>query len=188
MMRFAALVLLVAACGDPCPEPEYGGSATDESWKAMADAEGRAIVDDVNAPIVQAPAEGHVYAASAARPTIRWTAAFASAPAPAGPRRLAAARSPWRALLGWVIPDAHAHGHPVTGPAFYLRVELPGRACPVRVVTTDREWLVSEDAWAAFTAATGPLTLRVDGAYLTGDRVTEGPYRATSARKFSVQP
>ena len=89
------LALLLTACGedapaDPCGEPMYAGEATDEAWRTMVDGEDRAAAGDPNAPVLSAPTEGQVFAASDAPPRFSWTSPIALGPARPATTQLAA--------------------------------------------------------------------------------------------------
>jgi hypothetical protein len=76
----------------------------------------------------------------------------------------------------------------VTSDIYYLQIDVPGRSCPYRVLTTYEDWLVDEGGWVAMRAAAGQtISIRILGAYLTENRVTEGPYAPAASRTFVVE-
>jgi hypothetical protein len=187
-----ALTLLTACRenGEACPEPFYAGEATDEAWQALVDAEDRVSTDNTNAPLIEIPAEGEVFPKSALAPRFRWSSAIALLTAPRSERRVELAHAPslrerFEALL-W--STAHAHLPPITGDVYYLRL-YTGASCSLDVMTTSLEWPVSADAWTAMQEAAGNgLVLDITSAYLTENRITEGPYKPSASRIFSVAP
>jgi len=58
--------------------------------------------------------------------------------------------------------------------------------CEVRILTTQTQYIVSDTAWTALKAATGAIQLSITSAYVRENRITEGPYKPSSARTFSV--
>ncbi|MBX5482483.1 MAG: hypothetical protein IRZ16_11705 [Myxococcaceae bacterium] len=201
MFLTAALVLvapLVAGCpgGDTCGEPIYGPGSTDEAWLTMVDGEKSVKVDDDNAATITQPTEGAQIPADGPAPLIQWTSPLSAArehPVLDGARYAVAprkARTPsvgeW--ILEAILPTAHAHLPPITGPIHVLEISVTGEDCPVRVLTTKDEWQVGSETWALLKAHRGEtIRLTVTSAYLTENRITEGPYRASTPRTFTVQ-
>jgi hypothetical protein len=165
MTKWLLPLLALSACSpavDPCGDPFYGTGATDEAWQAMVDADGRAVVDDSkSAAITQTPTE--------ANRTIKWTT----------PLTAKVLRSPSRGVLAtlrsWVISDAYAHLPPITGPVHVLKIRVSGETCPIRVVTTQTEWPVKDEAWPKIKDHS-PCA-EITSAYLNQNRVSEGPYK-----------
>ncbi|MBX7100700.1 MAG: hypothetical protein K1X89_23505 [Myxococcaceae bacterium] len=193
-MRVVGVVtlLLVSACGGgTCPEPRYGGKATDEAWRSLVDAEARATVDAAKAPGFSVPMPDQAFPAASA-PTFTWASTLVVRPETPGVHRYAAApppRSAWQHLSDLVVPSAWAHLAPITGPVHLLRVAVPGRTCPVELVTTQTTWALAADEWKVLTDAKGKtFTLSAVSAYLEQNRVTEGPYRPASTLNFTVSP
>ena len=194
---FAPLALLSFGlwhCGDDdpseCPEPAYGGDATDEAWRTMVDGDDRAIVGDEHAPALTEPAEAAEVSAAGTSLRIVWASPIARARrVPRGPRRAVPAPA-WPAGLGSLLEGtAWAHLPPVTGDIYWLRLTVPGRVCPLEAVTTQLEWVVSGDAWQDVRAAVGQtVTIDLTSAYLNENRITEGPYRPSALRAVSVVP
>lgn len=174
--RWLIVVLTVASsCAPDCPEPAYQGGGTDEAWRTMVDAEANATT---GADAAQVHAPGTIAAAGDA-PTFTWSSTIARAPTPPSRVRVARRRSPLDALTALVIPVAHAHEAPVTDDVYWARIAIEGEACRVEVVTTDETWTLDGDAWERLAAAKGrKATLSIVSAYLTSNRVSEGPYRS----------
>lgn len=162
----------------------YGGDGNDEVWVTLYDARERATTGG-DAAVVVKPAAGESLPADGAPPVFEWSSALKitlgpwqpssplrGAPRPLFDRALAAAS---RAL----IPQAHAHLPPVTSDAYLLEVVVPGKQCPVSIVTTELTHTLDEGTWGALKEAAGQdLTLRITSAYLASGRVTEGPFRS----------
>lgn len=191
----ASALLLTSACGkdepqpSACGEPLYGGSATDEAWMTMVDALQKSA-DASKAVTLVSPSEAQTFAADATPPRFSWTSPLASAVELNAPSRYAQAH-PRRAPgpLAWLgellVPTAHAHLPPVTGDIHLVQVTVPGRECPIEVLTTDLEWQVDAASWQAMGEAAGQdLTVQVTSAYLKDNRMTEGPFRLATPRTF----
>lgn len=182
---------------DGCGSPSYGGAATDETFEAMVDAYGDAT-DTADKVTVTAPTADEAIAASGSAPTFAWTSPLAlGAPRPGGMRFALVRRAPprpwlegaWEAAKDFVVGTAHAHLPPVTGDIYFIEVKVAGTACPVaRALTTDLSWTPDAATWTALKATNGaPLELVVTSAYLSDNRVQEGPFRAASGVAFKVQ-
>ena len=182
---FVFLALALMACGEPpCPAPFYDGKGTDEAWRTMQDGEARATKDDSKAVTLFFPAEGE-RVPSATVPTFKWTTPLIAASTRLPPRPL----SRLSQLSELVYSSAWAHLPPVTGPLHLLRITVPNQKCPSEVVTTRLEWIPSTEAWAQLKATAGKvLTLDVFSAYLQENRISEGPFRFTQSKTFSVAP
>lgn len=195
LLLLATLHLMGLGCGDDddgaCPEPVYGGDASDEAWRTMVDGDDLAETGGPNAPVVTEPAEGDDVSASSASLTITWASAIArlDPSAPGG-------SSPGPSVPGWLEEvrglfegTAWAHLPPVTGDIYWVRIGVPGRACLVEGVTTELQWEVTGAAWEALGSATGQsITIDVTSAYLTENRIIEGPYRAAEPRTVTIVP
>ncbi len=190
------LLLLTSACGDDAPEskcgePLYGGSATDEAWMAMVDAQQKPT-DASRAVSLMSPEEGQTFSASAAPPLFSWTSPLRASLERDTPTRLARAyRRSSPGLLAWLgellVPTAEAHLPPFTGDIYLLQVTVPGRECPVEVLTSELSWQVDTESWKAMgQAADQDLSLQVISAYLQDNRVKEGPYRLATPRTFRL--
>jgi hypothetical protein len=189
-----ALLLLTTACGkdtaEPqCGEPLYGGSATDEAWMTMVDAQKKPM-DSSRAVTVVSPIEGETFAGSAAPPRFSWTSPLRASLERTSPGRLARARSrSSKGPLAWLgellVPTAEAHLPPFTGDIYLVQVTVPGSQCPVEVLTSELSWQLDAASWNALAGTNGAdLSLQVTSAYLQENRLKEGPYRLATPRTF----
>ncbi len=186
-----------AAFDDGCAEPAYGGAATDEAWKTMVDAYDAAEVGSPEAVTVQAP--GSAIDAAATTLTLTWTSPIAAGPV--RPRALALAapastdvESSWfddalDAVGGFFVGSAHAHLPPITGDIYFVELTVAGTTCPIaRGLTTDEQWTLSAADWSTLKSHIGlPISVTVTSAYLTENRVTEGPYRPAAPTVIELQ-
>jgi hypothetical protein len=189
----ASSLLLTAACGkdeEPkCGEPLYGGSASDEAWMTMVDAQSKPT-DASRAVTLMSPTEGETFAASAAPPRFSWTSPLRASLEQDTPSRYAVARPrPSRGVLSWVaellVPTAEAHLPPFTGDIYFVEVSIPGRECPLQVLTSELSWQVDAASWSTLGEVAGQdLRLQVTSAYLQDNRIKEGPYRLETPRTF----
>ena len=177
-----SVAFVVAACGPKCPEPQYEGRASDEAWLTMIDAEARATADDMKAPVLQLT-EGMQLPASPV-PTFRWTSTLASSTPSFGPRT--PKPSPW--WRGLLISEAHAHLPPVTGVIYWFKIAVPGEKCPVELLSTRTEWTPTEEIWTKLRSGRGARSITAQSAYLTENRITEGPFKTPAAVTFTVSP
>lgn len=193
-MRLHLLAALALApglgCGDDddggCAEPTFEGTASDEAWRTMVDADDQVTVGDPNGAVITAPTEDAVVPSTDASLPIEWDSALAraGAPRPAAPANEAPGIG--ESLRGLVEGTAWAHLPPVTGDVYWIRITVPGRACVVEGLTTSTSWDVRGDDWEAVKAATGPVTIDITSAYLTENRITEGPYRPDAPRTITI--
>jgi len=189
----ATALLLTTACGKDeaeCGEPLYAGTATDEAWMTMVDARKRTVSAERAVTLVS-PAPGETYAADAPPPRWTWSSPLrASLERPASDSRLTLAhprakRSPLAWLGELLLPTAEAHLPPYTGDIYWVRVTVPGRACPVEVLTSELEWQLDAATWSTLGEARDQdLSIEVMSAYLVNNQVTEGPFRPESPRVF----
>ena len=92
-------------------------------------------------------------------------------------------------MLDWILPSAWAHLPPVTGAIHLVEIPIADRACPVQLLTTLTRWDMDSASWDIVRAQRGrTLELMITSAYLTENRVTEGPYRPSAPRKLEVAP
>ncbi|WP_338873461.1 hypothetical protein [Myxococcus stipitatus] len=190
----ATLLALTAACGDDkseptCGEPLYGGDASDEAWRALVDAEARATAN-ADATRLTTPQSGTSYESTAAPPRWSWSSTLASAQPrpPAAPSVFDTARSMLAHVGDWILPAAHAHLPPFTGDIYWVRVTVPGRTCPVEMLTSNLDWQLDAATWDTLKASAGQeLSVQVISAYLLQNRVTEGPYRLAQPVTFRVE-
>ena len=165
----------------------YLGSASDEAYLVVTDAEPRVMINDAMAPVLSSPTEGQALPAAAV-PTFTWTAGFVAV----DPHRLPR-RQPWRAPAlpaapaPWGESAALAHLPPVTGAIFLLTFKpAEGSATPVVVLTTESGFTPTAEVWTKIKALGSAVTLEMTGAYLRANVIEEGPFRATSPRHFTI--
>ncbi|MFO0749733.1 MAG: hypothetical protein U1F43_29295 [Myxococcota bacterium] len=167
---------LVSACSDEaepdpngdCPEPAYGGKASDEAWRAILDALPTAEVGSPHAVTLTSPTEGAVLSADGGPPTFAWTSPIALDIAPSG-------RVP-------------RHLPPITDDIYYVQIGVAGEDCAIEALTTELGWTPDAAAWAKLQAAAGKaLTLTVTSAYLQENVVAEGPYQLAAPLHFSLE-
>ena len=189
----SALLLFTAACGkeeEPkCGEPLFSGAATDEAWMTMVDAQKKSA-DASKAVTVTVPHPGRVLHRGRGSPRISWTSPLRASLVRDTPGRLAQA-SPRRSRgpLAWLgellVPTAEAHLPPYTGDIYWVQVTVPGRECPVEVLTSELSWQVDATSWSTMAGANGQeLSLQITSAYLQENRLKEGPYRLATPRTF----
>ncbi|QSQ22103.1 hypothetical protein JY651_44375 [Pyxidicoccus parkwayensis] len=191
----AALLALTPACdkddepeADECGEPLYGGDATDEAWRAMVDAKSRATAS-AQSVTLESPTEGQQYVTTEAAPTWSWTSPIASlvpGSEPAGPASPVRAHK-GRSVLAWlgnlILPSAEAHLPPFTGDLYWVEVTVPGRKCPVAMLTNNLEWQLDAATWDTLRGAVDKdLSIQVTSAYLVENRLREGPYKLATPR------
>jgi hypothetical protein len=189
----SSLLLLTAGCGgeeeSKCGEPLYGGSATDEAWMTIVDARSKST-DSSRAVTLVSPTEGETFAAGVAAPRFSWTSPLRASLEQNTPSRYATARPPRsRGVLSWVaellVPTAEAHLPPYTGDIYFVEVTVPGRECPVQLLTSELAWQVDSASWQTMNEAAGQdLRIQVTSAYLQDNRLKEGPYRLETPRTF----
>ncbi|MDY7230075.1 hypothetical protein [Hyalangium rubrum] len=191
----ASTLLLGSACGkeeeptDKCGEPLYGGSATDEAWMTMVDAQSKAA-DASRAVSLMSPTEGETFAADAAAPRFSWTSPLRASLERDTPSRYALAHPrASKGVFSWLgellVPTAEAHLPPFTGDIYFVEVSVPGRECPLQVLTSELAWQVDAESWKTMGDAAGKdLKLQVTSAYLQDNRLKEGPFRLATPRVF----
>ncbi len=192
VVRACGVAVIVAAgaagCDPDCEsiEPRYAGEATDETWRALLDGRANATAsDDVT---ITAPVKGGALAADEPS-AITWTSQLQVAGGE--PPRREPSVSPRRRpgfldlLSATLFPSAHAHGALITSDLYFVEVDVPDRRCPVAGLTTDESFTFDDDDWAAITDGAGPRTLRIMSAFVTQNRITEGPF-LTAPLTFTV--
>jgi hypothetical protein len=192
----AALLLTLVGCdSEPeCGEPLYAANATDEAWHGLVDALKKAP-DSSRAVTLLSPTEGQVYTGADAAPRWEWSSPLQSSlgrSSPQGMLALQARPRPSRSVLSWVgellVPTAHAHLPPYTGELYLVEVSIPGRTCPVQVLTSELAWQLDTASWDTLRDAAGnALTVQVTSAYMEQNRVTEGPYRMAAPRTIRME-
>lgn len=203
MRRITSLILPVTfllpswgalGCGDdddePCAEPTYAGDASDEAWRTMVDGEDAVTVGDEHAPTITSPAEGATVSAGDVSLLVSWDSPIARGPAPRRSAVRVAAAPAWLdGLSALVEGTAWAHLPPVTGDVYWVRITVPGQACAIEAVTTELSWQVDGAAWESLQGAAGETaSIDVMSAYLTENRITEGPYRPAAPRTVTIGP
>jgi hypothetical protein len=158
----------------------------------MVDAQKKPM-DASRAVTLVSPEPGQTYAADATPPRWSWTSPLrASLVRPATQGQLALAHPRARpSVFAWLgellIPTAQAHLPPYTGDLYWVQVTVPGRQCPVEVLTSELEWQLDAASWEALGAARGQdLSIQVTSAYLKSNQVTEGPFRLDAPRTFRL--
>ena len=177
----AIAAVACCACGPKCPEPQYEGRASDEAYLTMVDAEARATADGMKAPSLQIT-DGMQFS-KATIPTFTWTSTLASASPPPPPARKA---SPW--WRGLLVSEAYAHLPPVTGVIYWFKIAVPSEKCPVELLSTRTEWTPTQEIWTKLSSGSGARTVAAQSAYLTENRITEGPFKTPAAVTFTVSP
>lgn len=190
ILMFSYVAVTIAACDehghtvtDPCGEPTYEGEASDEAWYAMVDAYDLAASDHPDRSVFTVPTAGEVLTGETPV-ALTWTSPLALG-CPVDCFRDGYAM-PYRLPEEVAVLAARARAHlpPVTGEIHYLEVEVPGRECPIRAITTLEQWRPKVAEWAELKGK-GPLGLTLTSAYLEKNRVSEGPFR--TRQTFEVQ-
>lgn len=189
---FVAFVAVFAFAGCPAEddcnaiEPEYAGAATDETWRVMLDA--RSTAEETTDVEVVVPTDGEEIPQGNDPPSFAWEStlqvSMLELPHFSSPRA-----RPKRGLFDdvaqLVFPVAHAHQPPITSDLYFLEIDVEGRACPVSALTTLESMIFSDTDWDEVTAAPGEKTLNILSAFVTENRITEGPFKAKPVT-FSV--
>ncbi|MDP2345900.1 MAG: hypothetical protein Q8O67_33480 [Deltaproteobacteria bacterium] len=178
------VVVVVAAtsgCEEDCNtvEPGYAGDASDEVWRVMIEARSLATEGD-DAASVTDPTEG-AELSQGDNAAFTWDSPLQTAlvtPSSSSKTRRALAPGLLDLLSQAVFPRAHAHLPPVTSDVHLLEIDVPGRTCPVAGLTTNQTFVFDEASWEKITSDPGERTLRIMSAFLTENRVTEGPFLA----------
>ena len=185
-------IAMTTGCTAECPEPAYGGKASDESYRTMVDARDDAIEDETSSPVITTPESDAVLDAAGDAPVFAWTSSLNASLGPSplpGPAMRPRGPSLIDIISDVVIPKAYAHLPPVTGDVYLLEVTWPERECPVAGHTTDLEWELDKDSWDALKEWRGgeeDLTLTITSAYLNENRVSEGPFKSSAPTKFRL--
>lgn len=191
----AAIALSATGCppADPCAadEPSYGGEGNDEVWLTLKDRKGDATTDG-DAPTITAPVAAATLPKANA-PTLEWESPLKIALGPHMPQPLFKPHAPalleraFTSLADIAVPKAHAHEAPVSSDVYLVDILVPGRECPVSIVTTELSHAVDADSWAILQESAGAeLTMQLTGAYLASGNITEGPFRAADVT-FTVE-
>jgi hypothetical protein len=163
---------------------------------SMVDGETRVTSSDTKAPSFTTPTEGQTFPSTGTAPLVQWTAGSVGSGATTGlflfdescPTRTARRRPLWKRLTDLLVSDAWAHLPPVTGAVYYVRFVITGRACEVRLLTTETSWQLTPAAWEAFKASPAGSSIRIkmSAAYLRDNRITEGPFKPSTERTFVI--
>lgn len=196
----AAVVVTVgfaAACppDDPCAadEPAYGGLGNDEVWLTLRDAKDQATTGGDAATITR-PADAAVLPAADA-PTFEWESPLKIAlglpsPSPPSPSPLFRRTPPtlFDTVGRALIPAARAHLAPVSSDVYLVDILVPGRDCPVSIVTSELSHTLDDVTWARINegAAGEARTMQITSAYLANGRIDEGPFRAADVT-FTIE-
>jgi hypothetical protein len=200
-MRSLLFLLSLAslACGVGCPaedpcaaeEPSYGGDGNDEVWLTLKERKADATIEG-DAPTIIKPADAAVLP-KATVPTFEWESPLKIALGPHAPSPLYKARAPsslqraFASLGDVVLPKAHAHQPPVSSDVYLADILVPGRECPVSIVTTELSHPLDADSWAILQESAGEeLTLQLTSAYLSSGNISEGPFKAADVT-FKVE-
>jgi hypothetical protein len=187
----AALTAAFVGCADDTHDADghdpsladviYEGGATDEALAALTAAEVKQ--DAAKAAHITWPSNNEAVAPD---PPIAfwWEVTQARRPkgvdprwwreprrAPSGAERAFALLLP--PVLG-PVRDAHAHGTPISGPAYFLVLSTEDDPKLVRVFTTALTYTPDADTWAKLKGAAKPITAVVTWADFDTNRVVQG--------------
>lgn len=193
LASFALTSLIAAGCTpDDCNsiEPAYAGEATDETWRVMLDA--RADAEETSDVEVTEPEDGAEFNVGGDVPVIAWDSSLEVAMLPTSPSLPSFPAHRRRHDLfdrvsEAVFPVAHAHQPPITSDLYFVEIDVPDRKCAVAALTTLQSLILADGDWEEVTKGTGEHTLRILSAFVTENRITEGPY-AAKPLTFSVTP
>lgn len=201
---------LFVGCGDSSSDGTGGagpdisdvvfeGGTNDEALEALLAA---VVKDDAEkVPVVTWPLDGDEVPADEA-PWFGWQPASELAQAPMQPSLLRyghklplPSRQPTvvqqllEPLFAGVRP-AHAHGEPISGPAYFAVISSESEPELVRVFTTAREYLPTEEVWEKIKAVNEPITVTVTAAEFDGNRIAQGggPWKGSSITFTIVAP
>lgn len=176
------LTAVHSGCTEDCTEvePAYAGDATDEAWRVMLDGRADAITGDDDAAVFTAPSDEDDLGES---PTFAWSSGLQVAMAPTSPlpgrhRQRRGVQRAFDDVAAMILPSARAHLPPVTGAVYLLEVDVPGKTCPVAGFTTELSFAFDDDDWRTVLADGGERTVRMVSAFLTENRITEGPFES----------
>ncbi|MBK8171222.1 MAG: hypothetical protein IPK60_12870 [Sandaracinaceae bacterium] len=180
VLLFIASVLALSACSNEVAPSSheapadviYESSATHEVWERLDEA--TVLGTEAMGPQLTAPVGPLVRSGEPVAFT--WTESEAALELRHRKSMLHAPSRLALVLRDLCRPVAHAHT-PVTGDMYRAIFTIPGVETPVRVLTGATTYTPSADAWQRITAATGPITLTLEYAYLDTGHITDGPYR-----------
>lgn len=189
VLAFTASVAAGAAgCSDDEPSSTSStGASTGSGAEDLSDVvyEGGATDEALVALLAQSPKDDATQAAGLVAPTSGETIsaatpfAFSWAVGAASFREPDALERAIGLLLG--VREAHAHGTPISGRAYFLVFSTQTDTKLLRVFTTALTYTPSADAWAKLTAAGAPVTVEIVNAIFESNRVADGggPYAGT---------
>ncbi len=177
----------------------YEGGTNDEALEALLAA---AVVEDAEkVPVVTWPLDGDEMPDDEI-PWFGWQPAseLAQAPVQPTPHRYGRTLPPpslqptvvqrvMEPLLAGVR-SAHAHGEPISGPGFFAVISSESEPELVRVFTTAREYLPTEEVWEKIKAVNEPITVTVTAAEFDNNRIAQegGPWKGSSITFTIVAP
>jgi hypothetical protein len=194
----AAWLASFAGCSDDSHDGEthveglgdvvYEGGATDEALEALLAQERQQ--DPTKAAVFDWPSNGEVLGAATPSPFCWHVGAATGAVTPPADRFFGVPSgapdrrepSTIERVLFPGIPEAHAHGTPISGPAYLIEFTGPDGAMLLRGFTTATNFLPSADAWADLKAAAVPITASVTWAEFETNRIAPGggPWAGTA--------
>lgn len=185
----AAWLTSFTGCGDDTEDGEthpeeidgvvYEGGATDEALEALLAQERQ--TDPAKTAVFDWPSNGETLGA-ATPTTFCWHIGDATGALPAerglkNDLRLGLSGpspSTFESLLFPGLPEAHAHGTPISGPAYLIELTGPDGAMLLRGFTTATNFLPSAEAWESLKAAGVPITAVVTWADFETNRIVAG--------------
>ena len=84
-----------------------------------------------------------------------------------------------------LLPQAHAHCAPFSGIAYGLDFVASG-ARVLRVELSTTEFTPNMTSWALLRAASSTIELKISVVRMRANEVTEGPYGAPAATRFTI--
>jgi hypothetical protein len=170
----------------------FQGGATDEGAYALLHI--ASVTDPQLSASFTYPTDGAVISSSQA-PTFTWQSTLASVGMPGGEpwryTRLEAPpvvddrREPW---LVFAIPEAHAHGIPMSGPGYFIHFTTASNPQVLRVFTENTSYTPDATAFAKLRAAGGTIQASILNAIFSENRIAlgAGPYQGATIT-FSIQ-
>ncbi len=158
----------------------YEGGATDEALEALLAQERQS--DPTKTAVFDWPSNGETLGAATPTPFC-WHIGEPSGALPVQPGHLKedlrfGLSSPRPRAVGSILfpglPKAHAHGTPISGPAYLIEFTGPDGAMLLRGFTTATNFLPSAEAWAGLKAAAVPITAVVTWAEFEDNRIAPG--------------
>lgn len=201
---WSLLLLASVACSSKSPSAEeqedprldevvYVGATTDEALERLIYAPLKN--DDAQLLTIDSPSAG-AELPSSPEPEFSWHFAESarSQPSPSRtPTRMAGVSFKRRVLtdlrhLFGPIAQAHAHGAPYNGSAFYLVFKDNAGHTPLRVFTPEPSYTPEADAFAGLAQAKQPITLHIVSATFDNNALIKdgGPFEGGSVT-FSIE-